>query len=85
MYDRFTIRHPDGRSYKMKSLAAFQRLYEPDGFEIVGDIDGLNLEPDEDTDDQPDVEDSTDDSEEEPERAPEQRWDFSPPESEDSE
>jgi hypothetical protein len=34
--DRVIISHPDGRSYSV-TRKAFQSLYEPDGFTVVGD------------------------------------------------
>lgn len=50
MTDRFVIKHPDGRKYKLRSLAKYQELYEPQGFKIDGDIDALDLQDDQPAD-----------------------------------
>lgn len=36
MSDRILIRHPDGREYKLKSMADYDRLYKDRGFQVVG-------------------------------------------------
>lgn len=36
MSERIKIRHADGREYKLKSVADYERLYRDKGFEIVG-------------------------------------------------
>lgn len=51
MSDRFVIRHPDGRRYKMRSIEKFKELYESEGFVIVGPPSAPQQEPEQvDTD-----------------------------------
>lgn len=33
----FLISHPDGREYELSDVAAFQTIYQPEGFAIVTD------------------------------------------------
>jgi len=33
----YLIRHKDGREYEVAAIGDFRRLYEPEGFKVVGD------------------------------------------------